>query len=766
MAALAILKTLTPASASPNKQKRRFNKMMPNTFKRILCAVMALVLMVALLPAVSVTAEAAGTTDAAIFFSDLHGQNPVNYKNEADPDATAYKTAFLTSIMTALKGTGLPFSSITSAGDAFSVNGDSEYNWVDGKNVYNGKYTGYTSIYTNTIQNVINVPVNYVWSDHDRYAVELDGTTPLNKTSHLAYSGNYYVYVLSMADISTDDRYKAGFETNRAANGFTESVSKAIENFQTTVTGLDKTKPLFIASHQPLLENRGDNENAYLWYQAITEVAEEMDVIFLHGHNHKYDKADEYYYAKGDTMNVAGDGSSKELPLNFTHLVTGYLNPDTTGSTSNTTREGTVIVASITDDNIQLTTYCATGKYTGNYAVDVSVNRDHAMKHYYIVIPTATCTEGGYNMHLCTDCGDSYMGDFVEALGHTYSVQVVAPTCYKAGYSIYTCDFCGDSYHGDEVDALTHEYVAVVTPPTCNSEGYTTYKCKFCTSQYEDNFIDALDHNYTVAVEAPTCTTVGFTSHICQDCGHRYNDSYVSALGHNYEATVVAPTCTEQGYTKHTCSNCGDYHKDTYVSAPGHNSTVVVTAPTCTEQGYSTFTCMDCDNVTVGNYVAEKGHIYSCVQSGDLVTYSCKNCNHSYSMATESNYSYNKVTKLANNDTYVITMYVNKQYYALSHEDNKISAVPVTVSNGKITSEVSADILWTCKSNKLCYTYNGITRYLNASSTRLSVGGSGATVSFSSSKLKIGTNYLRYANGSVSLNKTASTTYLFNQVEN
>ena len=803
MAVLAVLKTLTPASASPKKRKRRFNKMMPNTFKRILSAVMALVLMVALLPAVAVTAEAAGTADAAIFFSDLHGQNPVNYENESDPNATAYKTAFLTSVMTALKGTGLPFSSVTSVGDAFSVNGDDEYNYVNYKRVYNGKYTGYTSIYTNTIQNVINVPVNYAWSDHDRYAVELDGTTLLNKTSHLAYSGNYYVYVLSMADISTEDRYTAGFETNRAANGFTESVSKAIENFQTTVAGLDKTKPLFITSHQPLLENRGDNNNAYAWYQAITEVAEEMDVIFLHGHNHNHDKSDEYYYAKGDKMNVAGDNSSKELPLNFTHLVTGYLDPGTTGSTSNTTRTGTVIAATITDDSIQLTTYCATGKYTGNYAVDESVTRDHDHKHDYVVSCTATCTEDGYEVYTCSICGDSYNGEFVEAFGHFYDISFKDPTCSEAGAVIYTCCDCQDSY-SEEIPALSHEYKAVVTEATCHEAGYTTYTCTSCGHSYKETTGTTLEHQYNISVVNPTCTKPGHTNHICRNCGdayitdevaalgHKYNSTYnaptclksggtlytcsvckhsyteiESALGHSYVTETVEPTCSKAGYTLHTCSTCGAYYKDQTVAAGGHNNEITVVEPTCTTYGMVRHTCVDCGLITVSESTPPLGHcIYTEVDGGSVV-YKCEFCDYSF---TET-FALKRSTVLTSGDKYVITLYSSNNYYALSHKRNRLAAVKVTVSNNQITSEVTDDLLWDYSNKVLSYTANGRTYKLYASSASawstptLSLSTSNTTnVTLTSKKLKVGNYYLRYASNKISLNSSASTAYLFKQV--
>jgi hypothetical protein len=41
---------------------------------------------------------------------------------------------------------------------------------------------------------------------------------------------------------------------------------------------------------------------------------------------------------------------------------------------------------------------------------------------------------------------------------HSYEAVVTDPTCTEAGYTTYTCE-CGDTYTGDEVEALGHDYV-------------------------------------------------------------------------------------------------------------------------------------------------------------------------------------------------------------------------------------------------------------------------------------------------------------------
>ena len=46
----------------------------------------------------------------------------------------------------------------------------------------------------------------------------------------------------------------------------------------------------------------------------------------------------------------------------------------------------------------------------------------------------------------------------IENRTHTYTPTVTAPTCTEQGYTTYTCTLCGDSYVADYVDALGHSY--------------------------------------------------------------------------------------------------------------------------------------------------------------------------------------------------------------------------------------------------------------------------------------------------------------------
>ena len=157
------------------------------------------------------------------------------------------------------------------------------------------------------------------------------------------------------------------------------------------------------------------------------------------------------------------------------------------------------------------------------------------------------------------------------------------------------------------------------------------------------------------------------------------------------------------------------------------------------------------------------------------MVYTCA-CGHSYSEKLEVEMSYVKVSSLSNGQ-YVITLVSGNKYYALSHENNTISAVQVTVSGSEITSEITEDLIWTYENNKLCYESNGTTYYLHAQSSNswwgwmstptLTVSTSNSTsVSIRNNKVKLGNYYLRYSNGTISLNRSGTTAGLFQGTEN
>ena len=147
------------------------------------------------------------------------------------------------------------------------------------------------------------------------------------------------------------------------------------------------------------------------------------------------------------------------------------------------------------------------------------------------------------------------------------------------------------------VEAHEHSYTAVVTPPTCTEKGYTTHTCA-CGDSYVDTYVDALGHAWDngKVTKEPTETETGVKTFTCTRCGETKTE-VIPPLSHkhSYTAVVTPPTCTEKGYTTHTCS-CGDSYVDTYTAALGHDwdSGTVTKEPTATETGIRTYTCTRC----------------------------------------------------------------------------------------------------------------------------------------------------------------------------
>ena len=81
-----------------------------------------------------------------------------------------------------------------------------------------------------------------------------------------------------------------------------------------------------------------------------------------------------------------------------------------------------------------------------------------------------------------------------------------------------------------------------------SSSAFATFRCIRETAH---------EHSYTAVVTPPTCTEKGYTTHTCS-CGDSYVDTYTDALGHAWDSGKVTkqPTATETGVRTYTCTRC------------------------------------------------------------------------------------------------------------------------------------------------------------------------------------------------------------------
>lgn len=165
----------------------------------------------------------------------------------------------------------------------------------------------------------------------------------------------------------------------------------------------------------------------------------------------------------------------------------------------------------------------------------------------------ATCTEAQY----CLTCH----AELEPAKGHSHWADVTEPTCQERGYTTYTCE-CGDTYVEDYVDALGH---VKESDATCTEDSF----CERCGELLESK------NGHVPGAEA-TCTSPQY----CIVCNALLDEM----KKHEYETTVIPSTCTEWGYTVFTC-RCGDTYNENYTDPLGHSPSG---KDVCTEESVCT----------------------------------------------------------------------------------------------------------------------------------------------------------------------------------
>ena len=98
----------------------------------------------------------------------------------------------------------------------------------------------------------------------------------------------------------------------------------------------------------------------------------------------------------------------------------------------------------------------------------------HDLVHHDAKAPT--CTEIGWNEYdACQREGCDYTTKVeIPAPGHDYTEKVVKPTCEKGGYTLHTCKKCNDSYKDHQTKTLLHWYGEW----TSNGDGTHSATCK------------------------------------------------------------------------------------------------------------------------------------------------------------------------------------------------------------------------------------------------------------------------------------------------
>ena len=142
-----------------------------------------------------------------------------------------------------------------------------------------------------------------------------------------------------------------------------------------------------------------------------------------------------------------------------------------------------------------------------------------------------TCTEDGYYILECRQCGKNVREITEKAIGHKWQKvdsESYPPTCTQGGTTTYVCGNCSQ-IRTESVNALGHDMYdeAVVRSPTCEIEGRMSIRCSRCG--YSDvRDIPRIDHQYgawSVTVPA-TDHSMGTRQSVCIECGDAQTENY------------------------------------------------------------------------------------------------------------------------------------------------------------------------------------------------------------------------------------------------
>lgn len=183
----------------------------------------------------------------------------------------------------------------------------------------------------------------------------------------------------------------------------------------------------------------------------------------------------------------------------------------------------------------------------------------------------ATCTDTGSATYKCSRCEATKTEQLAKAK-HNYRSETVAPTCTESGYTLNVCRDCGCESKANLVAPLGHDMAEKTVNPTCIEGGYTEHYCKRCEESFHSDPTDKTDaHTYNtehadcendkackycgLVAEKATGHSYG-TDGKCTECGKKCSHDYKKVTDADGNELVIAATCQKAKHKVEQCSIC------------------------------------------------------------------------------------------------------------------------------------------------------------------------------------------------------------------
>ena len=229
---------------------------------------------------------------------------------------------------------------------------------------------------------------------------------------------------------------------------------------------------------------------------------------------------------------------------------------------------------------------------------------NHVYEYQYQV--RATCTQDGYSVLKCRDCGNVKQTVFENAIGHDNLIYHVEPTPTEEGYSYNVCRRCGEVSEKyaiipplSDICGGNHVWIEKTVEATCTDAGYTESICTVCGLEKDKEYTsDPICHSFKrIRTFTESCINIGLANYKCTICGYTEKRE-IEALGHISIAETVEPTCIESGYTVDICERCGTSLSEKRDITPPtgihYYEEIAKIEPTCVSKGSITYKCKCC----------------------------------------------------------------------------------------------------------------------------------------------------------------------------
>ena len=218
-----------------------------------------------------------------------------------------------------------------SLGTASYFIGGGDYNFDEIKNSVARTNTGIDKVREAVQQScgedVVSV---FVQGNHDAPGANYSPTGPCDQP-------DFGLFTITEEDYRSYPQDSSKWSDPGNSEAKAQAVADQLEAYLAEKTAAGFDKPVFVASHVPIHYNtrtasKADAIYGDVIYKVLHKYGDDLNIIFLYGHNHAWGD-DDYlggaanFLTRGDTINIAKHGSKTEFtvePLNFTYMNYGY----------------------------------------------------------------------------------------------------------------------------------------------------------------------------------------------------------------------------------------------------------------------------------------------------------------------------------------------------------------------------------------------------------------------------------------------------------